>query len=95
MLFDLGASHSFIFLSCAKDLGLEVEILEEPLHVNSALGARICIDKICQGYELEISRIQVTLDLSIIDMSEFDVILGIDWLAGTVDVSPYAMYASS
>ena len=36
VLFDSGASHSFIVASCAKDLGLEVETLE-PLHVSSAL----------------------------------------------------------
>ena len=28
VLFDYGASHSFITASCVEDLGLEVEILE-------------------------------------------------------------------
>ena len=37
VLFDTGASHSFIIASCVKDLGLEVETLEEPLHVSSPL----------------------------------------------------------
>ena len=35
---------------------------------------------ICQGYELEISEILLTMDLRVMDMSEFDVILGMDWL---------------
>ena len=35
---------------------------------------------ICQGCELEIFRILLTVDLRIMDMSEFDVILGMDWL---------------
>ena len=35
---------------------------------------------ICRGCELEISRILLTVDLRVIDMSEFDVILGMDWL---------------
>ena len=38
---DSGASHSFIAASCVEDLGLEVESLEEPLHVSSPLGARV------------------------------------------------------
>ena len=38
------------------------------------------VDKICQGCELEISGILLTVDLRVIDMSEFDVILGMDWL---------------
>ena len=33
-----------------------------------------------QDYELEISRILLTMDLRVMDMSEFDVILGMDWL---------------
>ena len=33
-----------------------------------------------QGCELEISGTLLTKDLRILDMSEFDVILGMDWL---------------
>ena len=36
-----------------------------------------------RGCELEISRTLLTVDLRIMDMSEFDVILGRDWLATT------------
>ena len=32
------------------------------------------------GYELEISGILLTVDLRVMDMSEFDVIIGRDWL---------------
>ena len=35
---------------------------------------------ICRGCELEISGTPLTVDLRIMDMSEFDVILGMDWL---------------
>ena len=35
---------------------------------------------ICRGCELEISVTLLTVDLRIMDMSEFDVILGMDWL---------------
>ena len=37
-----------------ENLGLEVETLEEPLHMSSPLGVKVSIDKICWGYELEI-----------------------------------------
>ena len=63
-----------------KDLGLEIETLEEPLHVSSLLGTRVNVDKICQGCELETSRILLTVDLRVMDMSEFDVIFWMDWL---------------
>ena len=58
------ASHSFIVASCVKGLGLEVETLEEPLYVNSSLGTRVSVDKICQDCELEISRILLTVDVT-------------------------------
>ena len=72
--------HSFIAVSVVIELGLEVEALEEPLYVSSSLGIRARIGMICRGYELEISRILLTVDLRVMDMSEFDVIFGMDWL---------------
>ena len=80
ILFDSGASHSFIAASCERELGLEVETLEKSLYVSSPLGTRVSVDLICRGCELEISGILLIVDLRVIDMSEFDVILGMDWL---------------
>ena len=57
-----------------------LETLEEPLYVSSPLGIRARIVMICRGCELEISGTLLTVDLKIMDMSEFDVILGMDWL---------------
>ena len=73
-------SHSFIAASCVKELGLEVETLEESMHVSSLLGIRVSVDLICRACELEILGILLTMDLRVMDMSDFDVILGIDWL---------------
>ena len=80
VLFDSGASHSFIVASVVIELGLEVEALEEPLYVSSPLGMRERIGTICRGCELDISGILLTMDLRIMDMSEFDFILRMDWL---------------
>ena len=80
VLFDSSASHSFVDASCVKDLGLEVETLKKPFYVNSPLGTRVSIDMICRDCELEISGILLTVNLRVMDMSKFDVILGIDWL---------------
>ena len=80
VLFDSVTSHSFIAALVMIELGLEVEALEEPLYVSSPLGIRARIWMICRGCELEISGILLTMDLRVMDMSEFDVILGMDWL---------------
>ena len=63
VLFDSGASHSFIAASVVIELGLEVEALEEPLYVSSPLRIRARIGMICRGCELEISEILLTVDL--------------------------------
>ena len=48
--------------------------------MNSPLGIRAQISTICRCCELEISGTLLTVDLRIMNMSEFDVILGMDWL---------------
>ena len=48
--------------------------------VSSPLGIRARRGTICRGCELEISGTLLTVDLRIMDMSKFDVILGMDWL---------------
>ena len=50
------------------------------MYVISPLGIRARIGMICRSSELETSGTLLTVDLRIIDMSEFDVILGMDWL---------------
>ena len=63
VLFDYGASHSFIAASVVIELGLEVEALEEPLYVSSPLGIKARIGMIYRGCELEISGILLIVDL--------------------------------
>ena len=63
-----------------KGLGLEVETLEKPLYVNSPLGTRVSVDQTCQDCELEVLGILLTVNLRGMDMLDFDVILGMDWL---------------
>ena len=80
VLFDFGASHLFFAALCVKELGLEVETLEKPLHVSSPLRIRVRVDQICRDCELEISGILLMVDIRVMDMSEFNVIIGMDWL---------------
>ena len=63
-----------------EELGLEVETLEKPLYVSSPLGTRVSVQWICRNCELKISEILLTVDLRVMDMTEFDVILRMDWL---------------
>ena len=44
MLFDSGASNSFVSSSSVDVLCLEMETLDEPLHVRSPIGTKVRID---------------------------------------------------
>ena len=68
---------------------LKVESLGNPLHVSSPLGIRVRVDQICQDCELEILGILLTVDLRVMDISDFDVILGMDWLTAHQVVIDY------
>ena len=70
----------FIAAFSVNALGLKVETLENPLYVKSPLEIRVKIDQICRDCELEISGIILTVDLRVMDISDYDVILGMDWL---------------
>ena len=61
--------------------------------MNSPLGFRTRISTICRGCELEISGTLLTVDLRIMNMSEFDVILRMDWLTVYRVVIDYRLYA--
>ena len=50
------------------------------MYLSSPLGIRARIGMIYRGCELEISGSLLIVDLRIMDMSEFDVILRMDWL---------------
>ena len=57
-----------------------METLDESLYVSSPLGTRVRIDQICRDCELEILEILLTVDLRVMDISEFEVILRKDLL---------------
>ena len=54
--------------------------MEKLLCVNSPLGTRVSVDQICRDYELVILGMLLTVDLRVMDISEFEVILKMDGL---------------
>ena len=72
--------HCYINKERNLDMGLEVGSLEKPLNVNSPIGTRVSVDQICRDCDLEISEILLIVDVRVMDMLEFEIILGMDWL---------------
>ena len=80
-LFDSGASHSFLSASFARSLGLELDVLESPVFVDTLVDVRVRLDRICRGCEFTMGDHQFAFNFIVLDMSGFDLILGMDWLS--------------
>jgi hypothetical protein len=81
ILFDSGASHSFISRVFMLTLHLSPEVLDEPLTVATPLGDFLVLDLICRQCVVSLDDLQFRVDLIVLAMSEFDIILGMDWLS--------------
>ena len=80
-MFDSKASHSFISTSFASMLNLEFAPLHYSLYVETPMGGKMEAKWVCNACVLYIEGYEVTIDLVFLDMSSFDVIVGMDWLA--------------
>ena len=54
VLVDTGASHSFLAQSFVSTLGLETEELRPGMSVETPVGGRVSVDRICRGCALTI-----------------------------------------
>src|ERR1041385_899161 len=79
VLFDSGASHSFICSAFAMSLDLPREQLPRPLSVCSP-GSRMESSRVVPDVEIRIQGIVFTTSLIVLPRSDIDVILGMDWL---------------
>ncbi|XP_073294544.1 uncharacterized protein [Primulina huaijiensis] len=81
VLFDCGATHSFVSKRFAKKMKLEGETLSEPLSVVTPVSKTIETHKVCRNCKICISNQIFKAKLIQLNMAEFDAILGMDWLA--------------
>src|SRR4051812_24107106 len=81
-LIDTGATHSFISSTLACTLKLDVDTFTIPLRVTTPVWNNVMLNRVCRSCSLTIAGYEHTRDLILLDMTEFDVILGMDWLYG-------------
>ncbi|XP_073041922.1 uncharacterized protein [Primulina eburnea] len=79
-LFDCGDTHSFVSRRSAKKLKLEHDILSEPLRVATLASKTIETRKVYRNCKICISKQTFEVELIQLNMVEFDMILGMDWL---------------
>ncbi|KAL0534776.1 hypothetical protein IC582_029069 [Cucumis melo] len=81
VLFDSGSSHSFISSAFVLHARLEVEPLHHVLSVSTPSGECMLSKEKVKACQIEITGHVIEVTLLVLDMLDFDVILGMDWLA--------------
>jgi hypothetical protein len=79
VLFDTGATHSFVTTSWVEAYNIPVEPIIPPLRVNS-VGDKVRSDKMCSNLRIEIRGIDFPANLVVMGTQVIDVILGMNWL---------------
>ncbi|KAA0062258.1 gag protease polyprotein [Cucumis melo var. makuwa] len=81
VLFDSGPSHFFISSAFMLHARLEVEPLHHVLSVSTPSGECMLSKEKVKACQIEIAGHVIEVTLLVLDMLDFDVILGMDWLA--------------
>ena len=81
ILIDSGATHSFMATSYVMHLGGESKKLDNPMIVNTRMGETLTIDAIYLNCVVMVQGYELLIDLLPLEMYDFDVILGMDWLS--------------
>jgi hypothetical protein len=80
ILFDSGASFSFVSKAFVDRMGISIQQIGQPITVNSAKGP-ISSNHVCPGCVIRLADEDFVANLVVIPLDVFDAILGMDWLS--------------
>lgn len=81
ILFDSGSTYSFISTWFASTLDLQFEPFEITICVAKPVGNKVSTTRVCKTCVISIADQELEADLIILDMFDYDVILGMYWLS--------------
>jgi hypothetical protein len=79
VLFDSGATHSFISKECGTKVGLDIYSINEAYRIITP-GGKISSNQICRRVPIQLGSHPIKTDLLVIDLKGMDVLLGMDWM---------------
>jgi hypothetical protein len=80
ILFDSGASFSFVLKAFVDRMGISIQQIGQPITANSAKGP-ISSNYVCPGCVVHLADEDFVANLVVIPLDVFDAILGMDWLS--------------
>ena len=81
VLIDLGATHSFISASLVDLLGLSTSLLQFDMLFSTPIGKSFLATRVVKDDNIVIEGRELHVDLILLKLHDFDIILGMDWLA--------------
>ena len=81
VLIDPGATHSFIFAKFVGQVNIEIQPIDYSMVVSLPTGDSLIVDKVYMGCRVIIEGHEFRANLVLLDIQDFNVILGMDWLS--------------
>ncbi|XP_070002764.1 uncharacterized protein [Nicotiana sylvestris] len=81
VLFDPGYTYSYVSFLFARFLVISPEPLGTPIRVSTPMGDSVVVDQIYRSCVVTFCDFRTRADLLLLDMIDFEIILGMDWLS--------------
>ncbi|KAI9159640.1 hypothetical protein LWI28_000517 [Acer negundo] len=81
VLFDSGATHSFVSLAFSAYANISAKPLDLCMTIMTPMGDSMLVNRVYKSCLISVGGMDFLVDLLPLKMHDFDVILGMDWLA--------------
>jgi hypothetical protein len=79
ILFDTGATHSFISMDCGTKIGLDIYPING-VYMITTPGGNISSNQVCRSVPIQMGNNQMKADLLLLDLKGIDILLGVNWM---------------